>query len=298
MRILPPALARAIVLGLLGLPGYARSPSDIRFHHVHMNVVDPARSAAFYTTAFEQTRKTHVAGWQGVETEDSFILFNRVSKPASTEWDTPIWHFGWNSPDTLGAYKRLASQGVVFFRVPPPSAHLVGPDGNDVEIAPAGSQTGGRGPTAFNHVHLMSDAPLCAADWYENVLGIRPNRTRAPRPPDCHVPFAPRHDPANQIHEPNARMFVGDILIFIYPNQRLAAMTPRAVETMTPLVSPRGRVLDHIAFSHPDVPALVVRLRASGVKILEDVHHFGSTNLKAAMIEGPDSIVIELIERR
>ena len=34
-----------------------------------------------------------------------------------------------------------------------------------------------------------------------------------------------------------------------------------------------------------------------GVTILEDVHAFGNTTLKAAMIEGPDKIAIELIER-
>jgi hypothetical protein len=111
------------------------------------------------------------------------------------------------------------------------------------------------------------------------------------------VPFAPRRDPANQIHEPNARLFAGDILIFIYPNQRLAAMTQRAVDTAGPLVSPRGRVLDHIAFSHPDLPSLVARLRHAGARIVDDVHAFGTTTLQAVTIEGPDRIAIELIGR-
>jgi len=142
----------------------------------------------------------------------------------------------------------------------------------------------------------MNDAPLCAADWYEKVLGVRRAPTRAP-PADCRVPFAPRRDPANQIHEPNARMFAGDILIFIYPNQRLATLTPRAIDTTGPLVFPQGRVVDHIAFSHPDLPALLARVHGAGVKVLEDVHDFGNTTLKAVMIEGPDSIAIELIGR-
>jgi len=54
-------------------------------------------------------------------------------------------------------------------------------------------------------------------------------------------------------------------------------------------------VLDHIAFSHPDLPSLVARVRRAGVKVLEDVHDFGNTTLKAVMIEGPDRIAIELI---
>lgn len=275
--------------------------ADLQFHHVHMNVVDPGRSASFYTDALETTRKVSVAGWDGVQTESSYILFNRVATAAQADWDTPIWHFGWNSADTVGAYSRLAAKGVRFFRVPPPSAHLVGPDGNDVEIAPGGQGgglSGGSGPSAFNHVHLMSDAPLCAADWYETVLGLRRPPGKGPLPADCHVPFAPRRDPANQIHEPSARVFAGDILVFIYPNQRLKAMSQEPLEKEEPLVSPRGRVLDHIAFSTLDVPALVGRLRNAGVKVLEDVHRFGNTSAKAAMIEGPDRIAIELVERR
>lgn len=292
------AASFATLLLLLGFHGHAQEGSDIQFHHVHMNVVDPARSAAFYTDAFP-TRKVNVAGFDGVQAESSYILFTKTTRPASAEWDTAIWHFGWNSPNTVADHKRLAAKGIEFFRVPPPSGHLIGPDREDVEIAGGGGGTsGGTSPTAFNHVHLMSDAPLCASNWYEKVLGLRRGPTKEPLPADCNVPFTPRRDPANQIHEPNARMFAGDILIFIYPHQRLAALTQRAVDDQGPLVSPRGRVLDHIAFSVPDVPGTLTRLREAGVTVLEDVHNFGNTTQKAAMIEGPDKIAIELIERK
>jgi catechol 2,3-dioxygenase-like lactoylglutathione lyase family enzyme len=251
-----------------------------------------------------------VAGWPGVQSEDIYILFNQVPKPASNEWDTAIWHFGWNTGNAVQDYKRLAARGVEFFRVPPPSGHMVGPDGNDVEIAPGqGGASGGTGPTTFNHVHLQSDSPLCAGDWYERVLGLRRGTNvygpssggkPAPAPPagsDCHIPLAPRHAPANQIHEPSARVYAGDIMLFIYPHQRLAALTQRAVDDQGPLVSPRGRLLDHIALAVADVPATLARLRAQNVKVLEDVHNFGNSTLKAAMIEGPDLIAIELVER-
>jgi hypothetical protein len=49
--------------------------------------------------------------------------------------------------------------------------------------------------------------------------------------------------------------------------------------------------------TYPDVPTALQRLRKLGVKVLEDVHNFGNTQLKAAMIEGPDGLAIELIER-
>jgi len=34
------------------------------------------------------------------------------------------------------------------------------------------------------------------------------------------------------------------------------------------------------------------------VKVLEGVHRFGNGTSKAAMIEGPDSIAIELVEKQ
>ena len=255
---------------------------------MHMNVVDPERSIRFYTSSFEVTQKTRVAGWDAVQSEDTYLLFDEVPRPASTDLDTALWHFGWNSPDLIGDYQRLAAQGAVFFRVPPPSGHITAPDGNDVEISPFGPNSGGNGPRAFNHVHLMSAAPLCAAEWYESVLGLTRLPADGGQPTgDCRVPFGPRRDPGNQIHQPNARLRVDDIILFIYPNQRPSR----------PLASPRGHVLDHIALTYDDVPEALERLRGLGVKVLEDVHTFGNTRLRAATIEGPDSLAIELVER-
>ena len=44
-------------------------------------------------------------------------------------------------------------------------------------------------------------------------------------------------------------------------------------------------------------PAALARLEAQGVTVLEGVHRFGNTARQAAMIEGPDAIAIELVER-
>lgn len=256
-------------------------------HHVHMNAVDPDLSIAFFTAAFESTRKTAVAGWPAVRSEDVHLLFERVPAAASAGLDTPLWHFGWNSPDLVGDYRRIAALGAEFFRVPPPSGHMFSPDGIDVEISPYGPHSGGTGPRAFNHVHLMSDAPLCAAEWYEQVLGLeRLPPISGEVPADCRVEFGPRRDPGNQIHQPSARLMVGDILLFIYPNQR----------PERPLVSPRGRVLDHVALACADLRATLAHLRARGVTVLEDIHRFGDSELRAAVVEGPDRLAIELVE--
>jgi hypothetical protein len=44
----------------------------------------------------------------------------------------------------------------------------------------------------------------------------------------------------------------------------------------------------------PDLAATVTRLKSEGVTFLEETHPWGTT--KAAMIEGPDRVAIELVE--
>ena len=279
-------IAFAVVSPSETYPQDAQPPSA-GFHHVHLNVVDPDRSAAFYTGAFEKTRRANIAGWDGVQSENIFLLFNRVDSPASAEWTTAIWHFGWNSVDVIADHRRLAAKGIEFFRVPPPSGHMWAPDGNDVEIAPGSRRSGGSALDAFNHVHLMSAAPLCAGEWYQEMLGLTHLGSRPAEPvDDCDVPFGPRRDPGNQIHQPNVRLLMDDIVLFIYPDQ-----TPE-----TKPVASRGHLLDHIALTYPDVPAALARLEAQGVRVIEGVHRFGDTDRRAAMIEGPDAIAIELVE--
>jgi catechol-2,3-dioxygenase len=54
-------------------------------------------------------------------------------------------------------------------------------------------------------------------------------------------------------------------------------------------------VLDHVAFTVERLDDLVARLRRAGVKV-EGPYAFGEA--KAVMIEDPDGLAIELIERR
>jgi hypothetical protein len=173
---------------------------------------------------------------------------------------------------------------------------MIGPDQNDIELAIARGDWGPP-PSAFNHVHLQADAPFCTSDWYEKVLGLQhpPDAGRVAGA-DCHVPYPPRSNLANQYMNPNGTIRVGSLELYIYPYQRLEALTPNIADTQGPLVSPRGHVVDHIAMIVADVPAAVRYLRGHDVKVLEDTHPFGRSKLKAAMIEGPDKIAIELVE--
>jgi hypothetical protein len=60
------------------------------------------------------------------------------------------------------------------------------------------------------------------------------------------------------------------------------------------LVSTRGKIVDHWAVGTADLSATVTRLKGEGVKFLEEIHPWG--NSRAAMIEGPDRVAIEVVE--
>jgi len=261
------------------------APPAATFHHVHLNSVDPSAAAAFYTKTFDVTRKTTMAGLDAVQSENMYLLFNKVKTPPPTLPDSAIWHFGWGSTDMEVDYQKHVDKGVAF-QTPMTRlgsgtlfAYMKAPDGALVEINT--SQT-----RAFIHVHLYSDAPLCAAEWYQKNLGAV-SRATAPRTGPCEVPFAAPSEPLGVIRSPATTVRIGEINLIIYPRQRPG-----------PLVSTRGHVVDHIAVSYPDVAAALERLRKSGVKVLEELHSFGNSGGRAAMIEGPDSIAIELIEKK
>ncbi|HEY6403664.1 MAG TPA: VOC family protein [Blastocatellia bacterium] len=253
----------------------------ISFHHVHLNSTDPSKAIDFYTRTFDVTKKAQLAGFDGVQSEKIHLLFNKVNFPPATSLDSAIWHFGWGSAAMDADYQKHLSNGVTF-HTPITRlgsgllfAYMKAPDGALVEINTSNTR-------AFTHVHLYSDAPLCAAEWYIKHLGAS---SRSQRGGPCEVPFAAPSEPLGVIRSPAATVRFGEISLIIYPRQRSG-----------PLVSPRGHVVDHIAFGVTDLVGAFDKLRKSGVKVLEEARLLGDGKTRAAMIEGPDAIAIELVE--
>ncbi len=257
------------------------TPAPIGFHHVHLNSTNPPAAIDFYTKTFDVTKKASLAGWESVQSEKMHLLFNQVSKPPIASLDSAIWHFGWGSTAMESDYQKHLANGITFatpltrLNANLLFAYLKAPDNALVEINTANTR-------AFLHVHLVSAAPLCAADWYIKHLGAT---SRAQRTGACEVPFAAPSEPLGVIRSPATTIRFGEVSLIIYPRQR-----PEA------LVSSRGHVVDHIALSVPNLNATLERLRKEGVKILEEPHRFGKSQMRAALIEGPDMVAIELVE--
>jgi hypothetical protein len=331
MRMKPNAcLAFAIAALVVVVPRAQDAPKveALHFHHMHLNSTDPKAAAAYYPRPFAlSAAATTFNGFEAVKTGNVYILFTKVASTPQNELTGPqtsVWHFGWNTPDSRKYDENFRKMGLTIAQMwdaadgklvdmssdtlpglptqeqilemrekgTQPTrqggfGYLRGPDGAMIENAQAGTTE------RFNHVHMYHEHPRCAMEWYVTHLGAKMPAGRggsAPAEPaggDCHTktyapPTWPSFAKTGFVRDPAGGVTFDDISISIRP-------WPGGG-----LVSTRGKIYDHWALSTANLDATVTRLKGEGVKFLEETHPWGSS--RAAMIEGPDRIAIELVE--
>ncbi len=299
----------------------------LHFHHVHLNSVDPKAAAAYYPKPFAlSATATTFNGLEAVKTGNIFILFSKVATTPQNELTGPqtsVWHFGWNTPNSRQYNEKFRAMGLTIAQMwdaadgklvdmssdtlpglptqeqilemrakgTQPAreggfGYLRGPDGAMVENAQSGKVE------RFNHVHMYHEHPNCAMNWYVTHLGATmPARQGQPTPTppleNCQTkmyapPTWPSFAKTGFVRDPAGGVLIDDISISIRP-------WPGGG-----LVSTRGKIVDHWAVSTANLDQTVARLKSANVKFLEEIHPWGSS--RAAMIEGPDRIAIELVE--
>ena len=318
---------------LMCCPLLAQGPATIapmHFHHVHLNSVNPGAAAAYYPKPFPlSATKTTFNGYEAVKTGNIYLLFTKVDTPPQTELTGPqtsVWHFGWNTPDSRKYDEDFRAKGLQIAQmwdaadgklvdmssdtlpglptqeqilemrgkgVQPTRkggfGYLRGPDGALIENAEAGQVE------RFNHVHMYHEHPFCAIRWYVAHLGATMPQGQtaggspAPISGECKQLYSPPTWPSffkfpGFVREPSGSVMFDDIQILIRP-------WPGGG-----LVSTRGHIVDHWALSVADLEPTMSRLKSEGVKVLEEIHPWGNT--RAAMIEGPDRVVIEIVEAK
>mgnify|MGYP001478958591 FL=1 len=308
------------------------------FHHLHLNSVNPAAAIQYYARAFPDVTPTTMAGFEGFRTTSRLatapgnvvVLISKVDRAPQTEPQSAIWHFGWNSTNAQAALERYRA---LKLHIEP---MFGGPDGSRIDISSdalpgyltkeqiADAQARGvkptrvggflylRGPDGalieafgdfpaerFTHVHMYHRDPVCAQRWYAKHLGAAvaashlhlgsafsgPEATPALN--DCRRPYKAPTYPAfpreGVVRDPDGYVLFDDIGLPIRPYA-------------DPLASTRHQTVDHIALSVTDLPETLARLRRDGVKVLDGMRRWGET--RAAMIEGPDHVAIELVEEK
>jgi len=313
-----------------GTQAQPSNPPVPGFHHLHLNSMNPDAAIAFYTKEFPTTSRSTWGGLPALKSPNNvLVLFTKVDQPPATQPQTAVWHFGWHVTNERATMARLRADGVTLLPLYtteeggtvninsdtwPGTGGVLGLTKAQIEeakknnVKPAGG--GGfayiRGPDdalievqgdmpaeRFNHVHMYQEEPYCAQLWYQKHLnaplpqGRRGNaepRTeancKAPRVPDKTWPAL---EADGMYRGPSAGVTFGDVAMNWYIKQ-----------SDRPLVGTRGHLVDHVGLSVSNLDYWVAKLRAGGVKFLEQPYKLGDA--RAVMVEGPSRESIELVE--
>jgi catechol 2,3-dioxygenase-like lactoylglutathione lyase family enzyme len=272
-----------------------QEPASIHFHHLHLNSTDPAAAIKFYTSKFD-CEAAEFMGQAAVKTQNSWLLFNKVKAAPPSELTSAIWHFGWGAEDMKATYQKQLDSGTKFFTPLTDISDIAGgnaqgrffyayveaPDKALVELNTSSNQH-------FGHLHMFSEDPVATGEWYFKHFGI-------PRRGSSSPSREPRFYRNVQIG-PSTSMMLDNVNIIIYPVQYTQkAYAPHWKSDQLKLVSTKGRVVDHIAFSAVNLEDTMERLAREGVRITEPIKTGAGGKFKHAFIEGPDAVRIELLE--
>jgi catechol 2,3-dioxygenase-like lactoylglutathione lyase family enzyme len=285
-----PQLFKLMLIVVIVLTVPTGLPAQTRFHHLHLNTTDTAQALKFYTSKFDCEETTFLKE-PAVWTQQSWLLFNQVKTAPAWELTSAIWHFGWGAEDMKATYQKQLELGTKFFTPLTDISDILGGTPNSGRFFYAYVETPDHGLVELNtsnnhrfgHLHLFSADPLAAAEWYARYFGLQ---VRSSSP-------TIRMYRDHQIG-PSASLMIDNVNIIIYPVEYSKKAYADHWKGQTTLVSTRGRVVDHVAFSVGNLEETVDQMQKDGVKIIEPIRRGKLTH---AFIEGPDAIVIELVER-
>jgi catechol 2,3-dioxygenase-like lactoylglutathione lyase family enzyme len=265
------------------------------FHHVHLNVIDPAAAIDFYTSKFDCEKAKFAGLSDAVWAQKSWLLFSKVSAPPKSEITSTIWHIGWGAEDMKATYQRQldsgtqfatpitdisdigggAAQGLFFY------AYVDGPEHQLIELNTANHHH-------FGHIHMLSKDPIAAGEWYIKEFGLSRRGQGTPsREPHFYRGY--------QIG-PSISLIMDNVNIIIFPMEYAKKEWPDLWKDRTDLESTRGHSTDHLGFGVDNLDQTLARLRKDGVQVTDEPRSVAGGTVKFAFIEGPDHIRIELVE--
>jgi len=273
-----------------------QAPAPVaHFHHLHLNVTDPAAAIEFYTTKFDCEKGKFAGLLDAVWAQKSWLLFNKVKDAPPWELTSAVWHFGWGAEDMKTTYEKQLASGTKFFtpltdisefaRTPNFFyAYVDGPDHALIELNTASHHH-------FGHLHLFSEDPVSAGEWYMKHFGAT-RRGNPSTPPSREVRYF-RGNPVG----PSMSLMMDNVNMIIYPiaysHHNYPAHWKNGQSSMSPT---KGRVVDHVGFSVDNLEQAINRLRQDGVKVTQEIKSVAGGKIKYAFVEGPDQMNIEVIE--
>lgn len=279
-----------LLLGQEGASADKVQSPPAHFHHVHLNVTDVDRSLKFYSRVFGAVPVKYNGAVDALFTERSFLLFEPVKESPPSALRSGIWHIGWGGVDVPNEYAWWKRHGVDFHTPPTPLPgpdnhymYINGPDRELIEINTMGHHR-------FAHVHLFATDVNETVGWYARHLGQKPRLPRVPKP---------KGDP-NTIFGIWMNTFRCDnvqIIVFGAPSQSPSPNWWRD-EPLVEFEPTRGRPIDHIAFSYPQIEPVLERMKADGVEIVQPIKLDETLRQKSFFVQGPDKVLVEIVEAK
>lgn len=272
-------------VALLTAPAHAAPVEPANFHHVHLNVVDPAKSIEFYTRVFGATETRYAGATPALFTERSFILLNKVARPAPSELTAGLWHIGWGGVDVPHEYEWFKSQGVSIHTPVYPLGnihvtYLEGPDKELIEVNTMGHHR-------FAHVHLFAADVNLTTQWYAKHLGLEPRRAQIPKPD------------LTKVRAWSNGFSCDNVRFVVYGRPDYTPAPPWwPFSPLTDFEPTDGRAIDHLGFSYRDIEPVFKRMKKDGVEIVSAIMHIPDFNHKSFFVRGPDRVLIEIVESK
>jgi len=294
--LLVAAIAASLTAAYLAAQEAAATAAPLaHFHHVHLNVTDPKAAIEFYTTKFDAEKARFEGLIDAVWAQKSWLLFQKVQNPPPSEIVSTIWHIGWSAEDMPKEYKKQLDSGTKF-QTPLTDisdiggnpaqkgkglfyyAYVDGPEHTLIELNTARHHN-------FGHVHMFSEDPVAAVQWYVKEFGVTNARYSKDRREYNGVAIGP-----------SASFMMDNVNVIIYPIEYPKTQMAKDWEGRKTFESTKGRAVDHLGFSVDNLDASMERLKKDGVKVTDEPRSIANGKIKFAFIEGPDKIRIEVIE--
>ncbi len=260
------------------------------FHHVHLNVTDPAETIQFYRRFFGANSVSYRGVSDALFTEKSFLLLNTVKAPAPSHLTTSLWHIGWAGVDGPSEFAWRANAGIEVQTplTPLGSNHFMyfwGPDREVIEVF-----TGSKNHR-FEHVHLLSSDVERTIRWFVDHVGLTPR------------------GPTRRWEGSGSTLAGGflwslirvdnvNLIVFEAPGPGDPRPAWLPDEVGDEFVPTDGTAIDHIAFSYADVTPAYERMRGTGVEIVAPIATDPEHGLTSFFVRAPDQLLVEIVQEK
>lgn len=257
-----------LLLLLCAVPASAQiaSPGNagVAMGHIHLIVADPERNRQLWMGVFG-AQPLERAGLTGVRLPGMLVLF-REGYASGPSQGSSVHHFGLQVRDRAEIVNAWRAAGLEVLREyigseGNPNAHLLTPDGVDVEVTEVSSQAE---KAIAHHVHFAAVDDLAHRQWYMNQFAAKPRQR-------------------------------GDWATADIPGINLSFRTPPE-GTPSPPLPTKGRAVDHVGFEIEGLEAFCNQLEARGVQFDRPYIWNERLGIATAVLTDPAGVTLELTE--